>query len=594
MTLDQSRSRATYAIGVFAAILTLAAIGTEYLLRGAFGTASLISLAGMAALLVTFALARGGATFRYLAVSVLMAQVMAILIASEGYPWQSDINMAFFAALALCALLYDARAIILGAVLIAIHHIIVGMAFSDLVFFGGGGMGRVALHIGIIAVETVALAAMTLNTLHMFALSDQKSSQAQASANEARVLADQVSQATATHRQERAGTLDQLRSSFENVVIAAAAGDFSHRIDLQSTDDELESLARSVNALVATVESGLAETGKVLAALAHTDLTQTMTGSYQGAFGKLQADTNAVAAKLVEIVGELRDTSGGLKSATGEIASGANDLRERTSRQAVAIQETSTAMDKLAATVVQNAERARSASDVAAGVTRTAEEGGAVMHRATEAMERITQSSGKISNIIGLIDDIAFQTNLLALNASVEAARAGDAGKGFAVVAVEVRRLAQSAASASADVKALIEQSANEVQGGSRLVGDAAARLESMLGAARSSNDMMNNIARESGDQAASIDAINSAVQAMDEMTRHNAALVEEINAAVEQSETRARDLDRVVDIFAVPSASHRQAPLRAVRAAPPHPQTAARAYLSNGNAALDKDWNEF
>src|SRR5690606_17385106 len=138
---------------------------------------------------------------------------------------------------------------------------------------------------------------------------------------------------------------------------------------------------------------------------------------------------------------------------------GANDLSERTTKQAATIEETSAAMEQLASTVLANAERAREASTVATGVTHTAEEGGQVMGKATDAMERITQSSAKISNIIGLIDDIAFQTNLLALNASVEAARAGEAGKGFAVVAVEVRRLAQSAAQASAEVKALVEQS---------------------------------------------------------------------------------------------------------------------------------------
>jgi len=219
-----------------------------------------------------------------------------------------------------------------------------------------------------------------------------------------------------------------------------------------------------------------------------------------------------------------------------------------------------------------------------------------VMHQATEAMERITQSSAKISNIIGLIDDIAFQTNLLALNASVEAARAGDAGKGFAVVAVEVRRLAQSAASASADVKVLIEQSATEVKGGSRLVADAAGKLEAVLGASRSSSALMIGIAKESRDQAGSIDEVSTAVRTMDEMTQHNAALVEEINAAIEQTEAQASELDRIVDVFAVsPSGSRRDpAPSRVAPVAPARRAPAARAYLSNGNAAIDRDWNEF
>ena len=147
-------------------------------------------------------------------------------------------------------------------------------------------------------------------------------------------------------------------------------------------------------------------------------------------------------------------------------------------------------------------------------MTSTAEEGGAVMDEATEAMERITASSGKISNIIGLIDDIAFQTNLLALNASVEAARAGEAGKGFAVVAVEVRRLAQSAAQASTEVKALIEQSGTEVQGGSKLVAEAAQQARGHAdGGARDSNELMEGIAQREPRPGAAIEEVNAAVR---------------------------------------------------------------------------------
>ena len=251
----------------------------------------------------------------------------------------------------------------------------------------------------------------------------------------------------------------------------------------------------------------------------------------------------------------LRDTSGQLKLATGEILSGANDLSERTTKQAATIEETSAAMEHLAATVADNAERADQASVQARRVSDTAEESGTVMAEANRAMERISTSSTRISNIIGMIDDIAFQTNLLALNASVEAARAGDAGKGFAVVAVEVRRLAQSAASASADVKALIEQSANEVKGGSKLVSSASEQLTAMLNAVGENASLMQSIAKASREQAAAIDEVSVAVRTLDEMTQHNAALVEETNAAIEQTEAQASELDRVVDIFTIEEA---------------------------------------
>jgi methyl-accepting chemotaxis protein len=255
-------------------------------------------------------------------------------------------------------------------------------------------------------------------------------------------------------------------------------------------------------------------------------------------------------------------------------------------------------MEQLATTVLQNAQRAKDASANAAQVTRTAEEGGEVMDQATSAMERITESSAKISNIIGMIDDIAFQTNLLALNASVEAARAGDAGKGFAVVAVEVRRLAQSAAQASSEVKVLIEQSAGEVNGGSRLVGDAAGKLKAMLEAARGNNGLLESIANDSREQASAIEEVTSAVRTMDEMTQHNAALVEQTNAAIEQTEAQASELDRIVEVFRI---NRHDGPTRILR--PDGSDVGARGLQqrlvsatlgSQGNAALEADWNEF
>ena len=374
-------------------------------------------------------------------------------------------------------------------------------------------------------------------------------------------------------RTERTEMMQALQQAFGEVVDAAVSGDFGKRVNAEFPDRELNVIAASINNLVETVERGLGETGRVLSALAKTDLTHRVEGDYDGAFAQLKTDTNAVAENLGEIVRKLRDTSRSLKTATTEILSGANDLSARTAKQAATIEETSATMEQLSDTVLQNAQRAKDASGVAANVTRTAEEGGAVMLKATDAMERITASSGKISNIIGLIDDIAFQTNLLALNASVEAARAGEAGKGFAVVAVEVRRLAQSAAQASSEVKGLIEESGREVKTGSKLVEEAASKLQTMLTAARSSNELMDAIAKQSQDQAASIEEVSAAVRQMDEMTQHNAGLVEETNASIARTEEQAVELDRIVEVFtlsdedASPKSPH-EAPERSLRSA--------------------------
>jgi methyl-accepting chemotaxis protein len=391
----------------------------------------------------------------------------------------------------------------------------------------------------------------------------------------------------------RAQTMESFQAEFDTVVAASLEGDFSRRIAGQFADADISRIAGNFNGLLSSVESGLNEAGSVLSALARTDLRSRMQGDYRGAFHALKTDINRVADTLTDVVGRLRATSRAVKSATGEILAGANDLSERTTKQAATIEETSAAMEQLASTVMANAERARNASTNAVEVTRAAEEGGQVMADANSAMERITASSGKISNIIGMIDDIAFQTNLLALNASVEAARAGDAGKGFAVVAVEVRRLAQSAAGASAEVKALIEQSATEVGTGSRLVSSAADRLTTMLEAIRQNTALMESIAHDSREQASAIEEVNVAVRQMDEMTQHNAALVEETNAAIEQTESQASELDRIVAVFNTGDELAAE-PQLVAHAPAPRAQKARTAYLTQGNAALKQDWSEF
>ncbi|MEO5866531.1 MAG: methyl-accepting chemotaxis protein [Sphingomonas sp.] len=368
------------------------------------------------------------------------------------------------------------------------------------------------------------------------------------------VLIVQLTKAEAEHlslqARERSQMLAALHRSFGTVVDAAVAGDFSKRVADRFADEELNVLARSVNKLVETTDRGLAETGRVLSALARTDLTLRIDGHYQGAFAKLKADTNAVADRFHDVVSHLYQTSHQLKMATNHLLGGAADLSNRTRHQASAIQSTSLAIRQLTETVADNANSAEAASQRVHEVSDSAQAGGEIVVHAAEAMSKMTQSAASISRIIALIDDIAAQTALIAVNASVEAARAGTAGLGFAVVAVEVRTLAQRVSRASSDVAALIDETTGAIEFGGTLVADVAEKLSNILVAVRDNDALLNAIAAASRAQVLSITSINAAAEQIGAITSDNAALVKELNGAMMQTELRASELDAIVDRF--------------------------------------------
>lgn len=561
MSLELFRSRVLLALSALCAVLASVTIAIEYLRFGEFGMASMLSAALAALMVIGFAVFRLRPAGRHLIVAVLMGLVAASLIAFRGHPMQIDMHMAFFAALAMCSLLYDIRAILVGTALVAVHHLALGLFFSELVFYGTGGLDRIALHAVILVAEAAALIWMTINTNVALSLAEERTQDAALLTEEARAHAKTAQEAaeTSAHHAEQ---MRQMQAEFAVVVEAGLAGDFSKRMNGHYDDGALNELVDATNSLVDQIGRGVGATQIVLQALARADVTMRVQGEFKGVFSDLQDNTNAVAEKLGDIVLQLKQSSNALKDATGEILSGANDLSDRTSRQTTTIIGTTTIMAQLAQTVEINEQQANDASANALAVSQLADEGGKIMQEANQAMLRMTESSQKVGDIVKFIDDIAFQTNLLALNASVEAARAGEAGKSFAVVAAEVRRLAQSAGEASADIKTLIEKSSNDILGGTKLVADAAQTLVTMVQTAHANMMVMEAIARHASGQAISIKDVTSAVRTMDEMTQHNAALVEQLNAAIEQSEAQARELDQIVDIFTTDPGSKR---LRAV-----------------------------
>ncbi len=252
---------------------------------------------------------------------------------------------------------------------------------------------------------------------------------------------------------------------------------------------------------------------------------------------------NALLDAMTGMVGNMMDSSSTITSAASEIAAGTNDLSQRTEQQASNLEETAASMEEMASTVKQNSENAQQANQLAISARSIATDGGAIAGQAVEAMARIEQSSTKISEIIGVIDEIAFQTNLLALNAAVEAARAGDAGKGFAVVASEVRSLAQRTSVAAKDIKGLIVESGRQVKDGVKLVDNAGASLGEIVKSINRVADIVAEIAAASREQSTGVEEINKAVVQMDQMTQQNAALVEESAAASRTLQDEAQSM---------------------------------------------------
>jgi len=259
-----------------------------------------------------------------------------------------------------------------------------------------------------------------------------------------------------------------------------------------------------------------------------------------------------MCSELAQTMGRIRLASETMGGAAREIASGNLDLSSRTEQQASSLEETAASMEQMTATVKQNADNARQAHGLVADASSIAAKGGEVVSRVVQTMDSISASASKITDIIGVIDGIAFQTNILALNAAVEAARAGEQGRGFAVVAGEVRSLAQRSAGAAKEIKALIEASVGQVNAGHSLVGEAGATMAEVVGAVGRVTNLMGEITSASDEQSAGIQQVNIAVAQMDQMTQQNAALVEEAAAAAESLQNRAGELAESIAFFRI------------------------------------------
>jgi methyl-accepting chemotaxis protein len=302
--------------------------------------------------------------------------------------------------------------------------------------------------------------------------------------------------------------------------------------------------------LTQSITGPLNDAVQVAQSVAGGDLTSRVEVKSRDETGLLMQALKEMNASLAKVVGEVREGTDTIATASNEIASGNHDLSTRTEQQASSLQQTAASMEELTSTVKQNADNARQANQLAVSASAVAVRGGGVVSQVVGTMESIHASSRKIVDIISVIDGIAFQTNILALNAAVEAARAGEQGRGFAVVASEVRSLAQRSAAAAKEIKTLIGDSVEKVAEGSRQVAEAGRTMDEIVDSVRRVMDVMGEITAASHEQTSGIEQINQAITQMDQVTQQNAALVEEASAAAQSLQQQAGSLSQAVGVF--------------------------------------------
>jgi methyl-accepting chemotaxis protein len=447
--------------------------------------------------------------------SMAMAALVALMVyAYSGHRYQIDIHMYFFATLAVCAGWCDWRAIVAFAAVTAVHHLLLNFILPAAVFPNGGDLWRVVLHAVIVVTQSAVLIWIVFHLQQALETSETAAALADTAREETERAAGRAQQEAERAAEEQRKSMDEQRRSAEeqtHVVTALKVG---------------------------------------LGKLSSGDLTFRLTDDFPRAYQEIKEEFNLSITRLRETLQMLSESTREVSNASTEISASTSDLSQRAEEQAASFEQTSDSLEQISAVVKANAANAQQASASAVSARDIADRNGQVVAKAVEAMGRIKESSSKISDIIGVIDEIARQTNLLALNAAVEAARAGEAGRGFAVVASEVRSLAQRSAQAAKDIKQLIAHSADQVRDGVHLVNTAGTALSDIVASIKAVADIVSEIAIASAEQTTGLEQVNKALAQMDAVTQQNSAMVEENAATAKMLDHQAKAMDERVSLF--------------------------------------------
>jgi methyl-accepting chemotaxis protein len=518
--------------------------GTPVWLAG--GISAAFSAAALAAL------SAGGAVARIAAAQAVIGQSIALTAAFAGHPWQVDMHMTFFAALAFAVPLVDVAAILGATATIVLHHLGLSLLFPALIYPSVDpweNVARTLFHGAVVAAEAAALCAAVLVRLRQQRESVAREDRLAAERAEADVarrdaLAAQATAEEGLHAAEDARA--RAAAAKEEADRRHAEAEAAQRAAAEAERREGEARRRADRDIAVVVR----DLGTGLAALAEGDMTQRLDRPFPPAYDALRTDFNRTVAQLSTAMADILGQTAAIGATADNLAEGAKSLARRTETQAASLEETTAAVGQLASASDSANAAAENAVAASGRAESSAGQSAAVVADAVRAMDGITRSSDEIARITGVIDEIAFQTNLLALNAGIEAARAGSAGRGFAVVAMEVRALAQRSKDAASNISALIARSATEIADGVSLVRRTGEALEEIGRSTLAASGSTRDISHAMTGQAAALREISGAMAELDRTTQRNASLVQETSTACDVLKETAAELRAVTGRF--------------------------------------------